>query len=293
MYQMPKMRYRWFANAPRNVSEREYGWYSLQLLAALLCGLGALIMLVGSLLGLMNRQSDELASLPRMSVAEAANYGGDAADPFKLEGRLTSDTSTAMPDDEQSLVIAGELRVTAGTRDRRARGAEQTLFEWQHTSETIYLADDEQRIPLDVTQEDLPWTETPHFARPKLIYEGEYARTSRPVAVEYAGMQWPLPPEWGEVDSAFADLERRLVPQNQPVVVVARIISTPEGRRLGAPAARAMRILPGSEEEIRRTARRTRGLFAFLWIPLLLTSVLFARRALALRREFVIRSNQV
>lgn len=289
---MRKMRYQWLTEAPRNVSEAEYGRYNILCFTAVLCGLGAVILLIIAILGSTLRQSRELAALPAMSLADAFAFQGDSTGPVKIEGRFIGEAPVAMPDDDQTEVSFGELRVIARTRDSLGTERREVLFEWQHQSENAYLTDGDRRIPIDLVADALPWVETPHFGRPRIIYEGEYARTSVPVGIEYGDMTLPLPEQWGKVDTVYADLERQLIPNDQPVVIVCNVVSTPDGPRLTAPSVGSLQILPGNETEIREAGELARGIFSALWIPLLALSLFLGRKAWMKRNEFLVRSNQ-
>ncbi len=190
---MPRMRYQWLTEAPRNVSEAEYGRFTFVCFAAVLCGLGAIILLAIAILGSTLNQSRELATIPAMSLADVLAFEGETTGPVKIEGQFVGEASVVMPDDDHTEVSFGELRVIARTRDSLGTEKRDVLYEWQHQSDRVYLSDGEHRIPIDLVVEALPWIETPHFGRPKIVNEGEYARTSVPVAIEYAGMTLPLP----------------------------------------------------------------------------------------------------
>jgi hypothetical protein len=293
-----RIRYQWFRDIPRNVTRQEYEGFQFRVFAAL--GLGALsvIMAIAALTGLTLKSSRELADIDSVTIAEAANYQGDRLDLVKLEGFLVADVPLSMPDDPGRSVIRGILTITArssagGDSEASEEMIRETLFDWQETASDVFLSDGEARIPLAFDPATLPLLEESQDFEPDVIEEGDSARTARPVAVEYGDMFFQLPPAtWGDVDIVFTDLERRVLPDGHAAVVVASLVSTPNGNQLADPLGDRLQVRLGTEQEIREQGKQTRTLFLVLCVPFGIASFLIGRSAARLRQEFVERSNQ-
>ena len=293
-----RMRYQWFRDIPRNVTRREYEQYRLRNFGAIALGGMAAMMLFAALSGLTLKTSRELAEIDTMSIEEAVTYGGDRIELLQLEGYLVADNPLVMPDDQAQKVIRGKVKLVAradadsGNTDSEPPRRE-TLFEWDETVASVFLSDGERRIPLAFDLAVLPMEDDSWDFSPSTIREGESSRTSRPVAIEYADQQYPLPLEtWGEIDTVFTDLERETLPHGQSVVIVAGLETTFAGTQLIDPLGNHLQVLMGTEEEIRREGQQTRVMFLLLPIPLGIGSFLLGKSAYRMRQEFVDRSNQ-
>lgn len=293
------MRYQWFQDVPRNVPKREYQQLQFLNFCAIGLGLTSTMLAIGAVTGLTMQTSRELAQVDTMSIVEAATYEGDRIDLIKLEGYLVADEAPAMPDDEARKVIRGALTLSArGDADSGSPDSDEplreTLFEWEDSVDAVFLSDGDERIPLAFDLAVLPMAEESHDeVSPRIIRAGDSARTSRPVAVEYGDRTFPLSSDvWGNVDSVFTDLERRVLPHGQAVVVVAGLDTTTQGTQLIDPLGDRLRIELGTEDEIRQQGQQARLMFGILWIPLGLGSYFVGRSAHRLRQEFIERSNQ-
>ena len=167
-----------------------------------------------------------------------------------------------------------------------------TLFEWEDAADPVFLSDGDRRIPLAFDLAVLPMEKDLGDLSPRTIREGESARISRPIAVEYNDQLYPLPLErWGEIDSVYTDFERQVLPHGQSVVVVAGLERTTQGNQLIDPLGNRLKVLIGTEAEIRRQGQQLRSLFLILVIPLGFGSYIVGRSAQRLRQEFIERSN--
>ena len=292
-----KLQYQWFRDIPRNVTRREYEQLQFRIFGAVVLGFLSAGMAIAAGTGLMTQPSEDLAQIDTMSIAKAVVYQGDRLDLIKLEGYLVADGAPSMPDDPSRQVIRGVLKLSARGSSRSTTGAEdslrKTLFEWEGAAKSIFLSEGDSRLPLTIDVARLPMVDEANRLSPRLIRQGESVRTSHPVAVEYGEMRFPLPPEtWGEVDGIFTDLERRVLPFGQAVVVVASLVSTPQGNHLADPLGDRLQILVGTEADIRQQSQQMQLLFALLCIPVGLASFWVGRSAYRLRQEFIQRSNQ-
>ncbi|MEO1068438.1 MAG: hypothetical protein AAFW95_04875 [Cyanobacteria bacterium J06638_6] len=291
------MRFQWFQDVPRNVTRREYD--RLKLLDLCTFGLGALSvsMAIAALTGMTLQTSNDLAEIAGLSIEEAVNYSGDRIDLVKLEGFLVADDAPAMPDDEAQQVIRGQLTLIArgssgSGSDESAEPLREVLWTWEDAAESVYLSDGDRRLPLAFDLVKLPMVDDEGDLSAEVVWAGESARISQPVAVDYGSQRFPLASEtWNDEDSVFVDLERQLLPHGESVVVVAGLESTPQGPQLIDPLGDRLQVLPGTEADIRRQGESTRRLFAVLWVPLAIASFFVGRSAWALRREFAERSN--
>lgn len=298
-----RVRYQWFRDIPRNVTYREYEQFQFRAFGAFSLGMTAAVMVIVSIMGLNLRPSQELTQIDSMSIEEAIAAAGDRPDPVKLEGYLVADNPPTMPDDAARRVIRGRLQIKArGQADSESDSGEadakeplrEVLLTWEETADRVFLSDGDRRIPLAFDLAVLPMqAETAGNLSPRIVREGQSARTSRPVAVEYGDQIFPLSPEvWGNADSIFTDLERQVLPHGQTVVVVAKLETGPQGNQLADPLGDRLHVLLGSEDEIRQQGQRLRRWFILLAIPLGLASFVVGRSAYGMGQEFVERSQQ-
>lgn len=292
------MRYQWFQDVPRNVTRREFQRLQFRNFCTAGLGLSAAMMAFASLSGLTMLTSKKLAEIDAMTIDDAVVYRGDRTDPIKLEGYLVADDPVTMPDEDSQKVIRGRVRLSART-DTNSGNADssppnqETLFEWEESAKSVFLSDGDRRIPLAFGLAVLPMQEEVDDFSPRTIREGEYSRTSRPVAIEYAHQIYPLPLEkWGQIDSVFTDFDRQYLSHGQSVVVVASVEATPQGNQLVDPLGNRLQVLVGTEQEIHKQGQQMRVTFMILSIPLGVASFIVGRSAYRLRQEFVERSNQ-
>jgi hypothetical protein len=293
-----RMRYQWFQDVPRNVTRREY--QRLQFLNFCSIGLGvtAAMMAIASLSGLTLQTSRTLDQIDAMTIEAATAYNGDPIDLVQLEGYVVADNPPTMPDNQAQQVIRGKLALSARPEATTGDADQQSpqsaiLFAWETTTEPVSLSDGTHQIPLAFDLAMLPMEDDLGDASPRILYEGESARTSRPVAIEYGDQIYPLPLDsWGEVDSVFTDIERQVLPQGQSVVVVAGLNTTPQGNQLVNPLGNRLQVLIGTEAGIRRQGQQLRVLFLILAFPLGFASFMVGKSAHQLNQAFIERSNE-
>ncbi|MGD1906893.1 MAG: hypothetical protein ACFB0C_12980 [Leptolyngbyaceae cyanobacterium] len=311
---MPRMKYSWFVDRPRNVPRQDYERYQLISFGAAGLGVLALGLLVGSISGLTLSTSRELAEIDGITVEEALAYAENPPDLVKIEGFLMAENPVTMPDDAQP-VIRGQLQVTArqsGSSDDEAdesnadnsagnastaettdSAGQITLLDWEETTESVSLSDGDLQIPLAFDSTTLPLVEDLGDVEPEQIREGDSSRTSRTVAVQYGDELLPLPQAYVvQRKTVIVDVERSVLPQGASVVVVAGLEVTPEGNQLVDPLGDRLQVNLGTEAEIQEQGQQTRTLFFILGIPAAIASGLLARSALAMRRMFVRLSNE-
>ena len=294
-----RMKYQWFQDVPRNVTKREYNGYQLRVFGAMMLGMSSGLSAIAAIFGLTLQTSNELAAVEALSVKEAIAFEGDRLDLVKVEGFLVADNPPVMPDEDTRKVIRGRLKLvargdsTSGT-DASNGPLTETLFEWEDSATPVFLSDKDHQIPLAFDLDILPMSDESFGRRAKTLDEGESARFSRPVAIEYNDQRFPLNPEiWGEEDSVFSDLEREVLPYGESVVIVAGLETTPEGPQLVDPLGDRLQVLIGNETEIRQQGEQARIMAGFWAIPLGAGCFLLSRSARRLRQEFVERSNQM
>ncbi len=311
-----RMRYSWLVDRPRNVPRRDYDHYQLRLFGAIGLGMIAVGLLVSSIGGLTLMTTRELAAVEGMTVEEALAYEGDARDLVKIEGFLLAEDPTPMPDDEAQLAIRGQLRVIARPAGRDADAASEasgeateaeadagteagtvppptTLLAWEATAASVFLSDGDRQIPLAFDPIVLPLAEDAGDVEPEYIREGDSARTSRPVAVQYGEALLPLPEAYRDQRSGvIVEVERAVLPQGASAVVLAGLAVTPEGNQLVDPLGDRLRISLGTEAAIREQGQSLRVMFFLLAIPMGIASTFLGRSAMAMRREFVKISNE-
>lgn len=286
------MRYRFIMDMPRNVSRKEYERYQLFFLGTAITGFFTLGILFMVLTNQTARPTKQLAQIESLSIADAtANSDVEIA---KLEGFLVTDEPLAMPDDEAQRVLRGEIRLSARSgSESDEETVRETLYEWEEAADAVYLTDGDTRLPLAFELAVLPLPEATAEPTPQVQRTDESSRFSRPVAVTYAEMTFPLSPAlWEDADNAFVDLERRALLHGQSAVVVAGVETTETGARLVDPLGNRLQVHLGTEEEIRERGVQTRRLFSILVIPLGLAFVVLGRHTYKMRQDFVERSNQ-
>jgi hypothetical protein len=307
-----RMRYRWFVDRPRNVSRQDYDRYQLVLFGAVGLGVLTLGFLFSSIGGLTLSTSRDLAEIDGMTVEEALAYDGDSPDLVKVEGFLLAENPATMPDDEQQ-VIRGRLQVIArepgsgsGDGSDTGSGAENadaadsaavlqpvTLLEWEETTAPVWLSDGDRQIPLAFDSTALPLPDDAGDVGPEYVREGDSARTSRTVAVQYGKDLLPLPQDYiDQGETVIVDVERAVLPQGASAIVVAGLEVTPEGNQLVDPLGDRLQISLGTEAEIREQGQHMRVMFFILAIPAGIASGVLWRSAMAMRQEFVILSNE-
>ncbi|MEA5448737.1 hypothetical protein VB780_09180 [Leptolyngbya sp. CCNP1308] len=289
-----RVRYQWFRDIPRNVTYREYEQFQMRSFGAFSLGLTAAAMAIVSGLGLTLRPAQELTEFDAISIAAAIEAGSDRPDPVKLEGYLVAANPPTMPDDAARRVIRGRLQIAARGPADSEEPLRETLFLWEETAAPVFLSDGDRRIPLAFDLAVLPMEdEDASQPVPRIVWQGDSARTSRPVAIEYGDQVFPLDREvWGSAESVYIDLERQVIPQGQAVVVIAKVEATPQGNQLADPLGDRLQVVFGTEDEFRQQGQQLRLWFGLLSIPLGLASVMVGRSAYGLWQEFVERSHQ-
>lgn len=248
------------------------------------------------LVGTSPQASETSAQTQTLSVAEAANYQGESIELVKLEGFLVSDNAVQMPDDDSLTVIRGELELTARKTSSSDDVLRETLFEWTGNAEPVFLSDGETQIPLafDVVRLPLPEAEVDRENEPEVEKTGNSARTRKPTAVTYSGMTFPLDPEqWGATsDAVIVDVSRSALPYGSSAIIVAGLKTTDAGNQLVDPLGDRLLVQLGTEADVRATAKRTRRMFAIIWIPFAIASFFLTRSARRYYQEMVEISNQ-
>ena len=286
-----RMRWSWWKDAPRNVSENEYAKFELLVLGAIASGGLAVISLVMGLTGQALKTSQELAQVEQLSV-QAASEATTNRDLIKLEGYLVADNPPTMPDDPALQVIQGKIALTARNGPSAAEETiQKVLFTWEAAVEQVFLSDGETRIPLAIALEKfpLPAAQPGPDQRPKIERTGESARLSKPKAITYADQTFPLTAaDWGRLDYITTDLDRRVLPHGQTVTVVAAL----RDQQLVDPLGGRLKIALGTEADIRRTGERFGRILTVIWLPLAIASYLCGKKAAQLNQEFLERSQQ-
>lgn len=288
-----KMRRSFWTDRPRHVTRQAYNRYSAMMMGTIASGgLGAML-LVSSVLGMTTWQGNELAELPEMSISEALNYAGERTPPLKISGYLLASDPIPMPDEPDLKVIIGEIQVSAKFRDIEETRSE-VLYEWQEQVDGVMLSQDTelqsstQTIPVDVDVAQLP-LKTDRTARAKLQYEGS-SRTARPIAIEYQDQSFPLA-DLPTTRTVTPNVLRQYYPSGEKVTLIARIESG-QTNKLVAPPGQELKILRGSETDIRKTGATARLMFGLTSFVLLGGSYWLGKKTARLRHSFVVRSNQ-
>ncbi|PZD70317.1 hypothetical protein C1752_14062 [Acaryochloris thomasi RCC1774] len=293
-----RMRYQWYQDVPRHVSRQDYQRLQLRNFSSLGLGFVAVAMALSSIFGLSLQTSQNLEQIDGMSIEKAIAHEGDPIDLIRLEGYLLADRPPTMPDNKSQTVIRGKVKLSARTvsnsgSEDAGPPQQQALFEWEENADPVFLSDGERRIPLNFDLAILPMESDSGDLSPRIIREGESARTSRPVAIEYGDQIYALPLDTGgQIDSVFTDFERQILPHGQAVVVVAGLEATPQGNQLIDPLGDRLQVLIGTEAGIQQKGQQLRVWFFILAIPLGIASFIVGRSANQLRREFIERSNQ-
>lgn len=289
------MRYRWWTDVPRNVSQREYSHWQLLNVGAIVTGFFSIGSLLVAITGGPLQTSENLAQLEAMSVEDAANYQGDSIELVKLEGFLVSDDAAQMPDDESLTVIRGTLMLTAQAVIESDIRLQDTLFEWEHDAEPVFLSDGDVQIPLgfDLAKLPVPEAEIDWDKEPEVENSGSI-RIPKPTAVIYNDMTFPLDPEtWSEAgDDLRVEMTRTALPQGQSAVVVARLETADTGNQLADPLGDRLAVHLGTEADILATNQQTRRMFTFVWIPFAIASFFLSRSARRYYKELVEISNE-
>lgn len=286
-----KMRRTLLLNIPRNVSRREYAIYTAQCGLVFIGFIWAAGMLVGSLRGDARRTVVALAEVPLWTVGDAAK--SQAPVPLiKLEAELVGSNTVALPDEPEVEVVLGTLELTAKTIQRGRETREAVLHRWEHSPDSLWLLDGEERIALDIERDRIPRTKARGGARPERLTDGAGARLSKTVGYRFLEQDWSLPEQWGPVSSAIASVDRSFVSTGSRFVVTGRLEQAAVGAVLIATESSGGSIYAGSLEEIEKASERVGSVLRFGWLPLLAGSVLLLRRVLRIRRDFVRRSNE-
>ncbi|MGF1460531.1 MAG: hypothetical protein ACFBSG_16075 [Leptolyngbyaceae cyanobacterium] len=321
-----RMRYRWFVDRPRNVSRQDYDRYQLVSFAAVGSGLFTLMLLFGAVSGVTQRNAQKLAEIDTMTVQEALAYEGEPLDLIKLEGFLVAEPPLTMPDDEARQVVRGQLQIIA--RNPGSSGEETdasapsengdnsdsaispqesststptttaippsiTLWEWEERAETVFLSDGDRQIPLAFDLAVLPVDAEAGDIDPEYVREGDSARTSRAVAIQYGDEVLPLPPEYLEQRSTVPiDVERALLPQGASAIIVAGLDTAAAGNQLVDPLGDRLMINLGTEAELQEQGQFLQRLYFILMIPAGVVCVVLGRIAWSTRQEFVRISNE-
>lgn len=288
-----KMRRSFWTDRPRHVTRLEYNRYSAMMVGTVASGgLGAML-LINSVLGMTTWQGNELAELPEISISEALNHQGDRTSPLKISGYLLASNPLSMPDEPELKVIKGELQISAKFRDTEET-THEVLYEWQEQVDGVMLSQDNrlqsstQTISVDVDWAQLP-LRTDRRARAKLQYDGS-SRTARPIAIEYQDQTFPLA-DLPATRTVTPRVLRQYFPSGDKVTLIASIESGPT-IRLVAPAGQELKILRGSETDIRKTGATARLMFGLTSFVLLGGSYWLGTKTVRLRHSFVVRSNQ-
>ncbi|GEM_PF-3532281 len=291
-----RMRYRWWTDRPRNVTQREYGHWQLLVAGALVTGFLSIGSLMQALINTPLPESETLAQTQAMSVADAARYQGESLELVKLEGFLVSDDAVQMPDNESQTVIRGELELTARKASSSDDILRESLFEWTGNAESVFLSDGEAQIPLafEVVRLPLPEADVDWEDEPNVEKTGDSARTSKPTAVTYGGMTFPLDPEkWGATsDTVIVDVTRSALPYGASAVIIAGLETTNTGNQLIDPLGDRLLVKLGTEADFRATGKQTRRMFAIIWIPFAIACFFLSRSARRYYQELVEISNQ-
>ncbi|WP_236618882.1 hypothetical protein [Acaryochloris sp. CCMEE 5410] len=287
------MRRSFWTDRPRQVSKQAYNRYSFMVFGTVVTGgLGAML-LISSVLGMTTWQGNELAELPEMSISDALNHKGEGASPFKISGYLLASNPISMPDEPELKVIKGELQISAKFRDS-GETTHEMLYEWQEQVDGVMLSQvnrlqaSNQAISVDVDLAQLS-LRTDRRARAKLQYDGS-SRTSRPIAIEYQDQTFPLA-DLPTTRTVTPKVLRQYFPSGEKVTLIASIESG-QTSKLVAPSGQELKILRGSESDIRKTGATARLMFGLTSFVLLGVSYGLGTKTARLRQSFVVRSNQ-
>lgn len=292
---LQQMKFQWWRDLPRNVSRQEYDRFQLVVFGAIASGCFSLGALAMAVTGMTETKTHELATIPKMSVAEAATTTIDY-DLVKLSGYLVGDPQEVltMPDAPSQKVLRGHLNLVVqdGTSDGESNLSE-TLWDWSDAVERIAITDNQNsEIRVNVALAQFPLLEVePEFAqRPRVRKTAQHTGDRLPSSVEYGEEIFELDPiKWRRTSYAYVKLERQMLPYGQAVVIVAAL----KDNQLVDPSGDRLRIALGTEEDILRQGQQSRWLMSILWLPLGGLSYLLGSKAIAKRQEFIMRSNNI
>ena len=280
---------------PRNVTPREYAFYSLQWALVIVGFVGAAGTLLASLRGDAGKAVARLESLPALGVAEAAASSqgaqSEALPLVRIEGMLGASRTAAMPDEPSLEVILGSLELIAKSTGSARDPKEAVLHRWDHAPDALTLVDGAATLQLDLELAFVPRTRGPGATRPGRLTDGAAVRLAKTVGYRYLDQDWALPEAWGAVRSASGRVERTYVEVNSPFVVVGELALGPDGPMLTVDPASGGEVHGGTMDEIRESAKKLGSRLRFAWIPLSLGALWLLRRVLRIRRDFVRRSN--
>ena len=285
-----KARYNFWSDIPRNVTRREYNRYQLMVMGTIatitISAMTAFLAISG-----FNERLRGTDNIPDMSVTEASNYAGkQQTGVVKLQGFLVSDDQLTMPDDQDLNIIRAQviLKAEAGRSDDLVN---ETLFEWNQEATQVFLSDGKIRVPIAFDLANIPMQDD-RMARAKVKYKGESARTSKPVALEYGEQIYPLSDILIEKGSVSVSLTRKFVPEGQSVVIFAVVEATTNGGQLIDPLGERLRVITGTEKEIRKTDTKMRIFYGLLSILMGVSAYYLKKIQGAKWQEFVERSHQ-
>ena len=127
-----RIKFQWWRDIPRNVSRHEYERHQLIIFGAVASGFFAFGSLAMAVTGVTMKTSEELAELPAMTVAEAANSNANY-DLVKISGYLVGngDDALTMPDDDTAKVLRGRLQlIVEDASIAEDVNLSETLWEW-------------------------------------------------------------------------------------------------------------------------------------------------------------------
>lgn len=276
---------------PRNVSSREYALYTLQWGLVMVGLVGAVGVAMAAMDGTAHRVVDSLEQVPGWTIADAASQSEPMA-LIRVEGELVGSGDREMPDEPGALVVLGSIEVVAKTLEGSNGPREAVLHRWEHAPDTLWLADGEARVRLEIEPDRIPRMATPRFGRPDRVSSGAAPRLSRTIGFRYMGQEWSLPEAWGEVRSASARVERGVVPVGSRFVATGRLEPRADGMALVALESTGGQLHAGTLDELRTSSEKKASVLRFAWLPLLLGAAWLLRRVLRIRRDFVRRSNE-
>jgi hypothetical protein len=291
------MRYRFWTDLPRNVSQREYDRYHGKLFGGIMAGLVGTMMLVGSFAGLFSADVEELARHRSMTVAEMADWSSPRNGPFKVAGMLSARKPAVVPGETQRPVLHGRLNVRVDAHRIRGgtRGPQRELIDWKGTAEELVLTDGRRSIPIAVDPRSLPLKED-RSAKGRVRYEGNGGRR-RPVAAEFDGLAFPLDgddwKDWTDGGSAISvAVDLHVVPDRQTVTVVADVDASDGAPRLIARSTADVQIHFGTEADVNRRTGTMQVVLLLLGCGLVVVGWRLVGAARMQRAEFVRRSNE-
>lgn len=285
-----KARYNFWSDRPRNVTRREYDHYQMIVMGIVFTGAISVITAFLAVSG-FNERLGGTENIPNMSVAEALAYDQQQpTDLVKLQGFLVANEQLTMPDEPNLEIIRGRVVLKAET-EQNEELIEEILWEWEQEAKQVFLSDGATQVPLAFDLAKIPLKDD-RQARAKIKRVGNSARTSKPVALEYAEQIYPLSDPFKEESSISAEVIRQFIPHGQSVIIFAAVESTPNGGRLIDPLGQRLKVLMGTETEIRQTDSRMRIIYALLTIVSGISAFFLKKRQGEKWQEFVERSHQ-